>query len=96
MKLALTLTLVMLAHCCSSASAEVCPGFLKVLETLFMDSSANYNKALQFFNPDPVLQDAAMQLKKLVDTLSLETKGNNLKLADKILTSLQCKQDLGI
>nr|XP_004656594.1 uteroglobin [Jaculus jaculus] len=99
MKLAVTLSLVMLAFCCSSASAKdlpICPGFQKVIETLLMGTVPSYQKALQPFNPAQELQDSGVQMKMVLDTLSQETRENILKLTERILTSPQCKKDLKI
>ncbi|OBS58791.1 hypothetical protein A6R68_10119 [Neotoma lepida] len=61
MKIAITITLVMLSICCSSEST--------------------YEAALKFYNPGSDLQNAGVQLKKLVDTLPEKTRINILKLS---------------
>ncbi|XP_062949236.1 uteroglobin [Cynocephalus volans] len=96
MKLTVTLTLVMLALCCSPASADVCPAFLQVIETIFLGTLSTYQAALQPFSPDQDMQDAGIQLKKLVDTLPQQAKDSILKLMEKIVRSPQCTQELGI
>ncbi|XP_051002059.1 uteroglobin [Acomys russatus] len=94
MKIAITVTVVLLSVCCSSASSDICPGFLQVLEALLMGSESNYEAALKPFNPASDLQTAGTQLKKLVDTLPQGTRMNIMKLTEKILTSPLCTQDL--
>ncbi|HDP7003800.1 TPA: hypothetical protein P6401_004969, partial [Escherichia coli] len=94
MKIAITITVVMLSICCSSASSDICPGFLQVLEALLMESESGYVASLKPFNPGSDLQNAGTQLKRLVDTLPQETRINIMKLTEKILTSPLCKQDL--
>ncbi|XP_036060658.1 uteroglobin [Onychomys torridus] len=93
MKLAITIILVMLSVCCSSASSDTCPGFFQVLEYLFMGSESTYEAALKFYNPGSDLQNSGMQLKKLVDTLPEKTRMNIMKLSEIILTSNLCNQD---
>nr|Q65C83.1 RecName: Full=Uteroglobin; AltName: Full=Club cell secretory protein; AltName: Full=Secretoglobin family 1A member 1; Flags: Precursor [Neotomodon alstoni]CAE47419.1 clara cell secretory protein precursor [Neotomodon alstoni] len=90
MKLAITIILVMLSVCYSS---DTCPGFLQVLEYLFMGSESTYEAALKFYNPGSDLQNSGMQLKKLVDTLPEKTRVNIVKLSEIILTSNLCNQD---
>ncbi|XP_057634860.1 uteroglobin [Chionomys nivalis] len=90
----LTIAVAMLSVCSSSASSDVCPGFLQVLESLFTDPESRYKAALEFYSPGSELRDAGIQLKKLVDTLPEETRKNILKLSDKILTSPLCNQGL--
>uniref|UniRef100_A0A8C6IFL5 Uteroglobin n=1 Tax=Mus spicilegus TaxID=10103 RepID=A0A8C6IFL5_MUSSI len=94
MKIAITITVVMLSICCSSASSDICPGFLQVLEALLMESESSYVASLKPFNPGSDLQNSGTQLKRLVDTLPQETRINIMKLTEKILTSPLCKQDL--
>uniref|UniRef100_A0A8D2CNJ1 Uteroglobin n=1 Tax=Sciurus vulgaris TaxID=55149 RepID=A0A8D2CNJ1_SCIVU len=90
MKLIVSLTLVILTVCCSSASAETCPEFLHVMETLFMGTLSSYENAVQPFNPDPDMTAAGIQMKKLLDTLPSGTKVDIMRLSDKILKSPQC------
>ncbi|XP_075831089.1 uteroglobin [Microtus pennsylvanicus] len=90
----LTIAVAMLTVCSSSASSDVCPGFLQALESLFMDPESRYKEVLEFYSPSSELIDAGIQLKKLVDTLPEETRKNILKLSDKILTSPRCNKGL--
>ncbi|KAL1787710.1 uteroglobin [Sigmodon hispidus] len=96
MKIAITITLVVLSICCSSASSDTCPGFFQVLEFLFMGSESSYKAALQFYSPGSELQAAGLQLKKLVDTLPQKTRTDIMKLSEKILTSPLCDQGLSV
>ncbi|XP_055470206.1 uteroglobin [Psammomys obesus] len=93
MKITIVTTMVMLSICCSSASSDICPGFLQALEALFMGTESSYEAALKPFNPGSDLQNAGIQLKKLVDTLSEETRIKIMNLTEKILTSPLCKQN---
>ncbi|KAG3284880.1 uteroglobin [Ictidomys tridecemlineatus] len=90
MKLIVTFTLVLLAVCCSSASAETCPEFFHIMETLFMGTLSSYESSVEPFNPDPDMKEAGIQMKKLLDTLPVGIKMNVLKLSDKILKSPRC------
>ncbi|KAM5185086.1 uteroglobin [Callospermophilus lateralis] len=90
MKLIVTFTLVLLALCCSSASAETCPEFFHIMETLFMGTLSSYESSVEPFNPDPDMKEAGIQMKKLLDTLPVGIKVNVLKLSDKILKSPRC------
>ncbi|XP_023593898.1 uteroglobin [Trichechus manatus latirostris] len=80
MKLAVLLALVTLALCCSSASAEVCRSFLKVIEHLFMGTLSGFEAAILPFNLDPNMIDASTQMKKLMDSLSQNVKNSLMKL----------------
>ncbi|XP_014648379.1 PREDICTED: uteroglobin [Ceratotherium simum simum] len=80
MKLAVALALVTLALYCSPASAETCPSFLGVIQTLFLGTPASYEVAVEPFSPDADMKDAGIQLKKLVDTLPEKAKENVIKL----------------
>ncbi|EAW74018.1 secretoglobin family 1A member 1 [Homo sapiens] len=90
MKLAVTLTLVTLALCCSSASAEICPSFQRVIETLLMDTPSSYEAAMELFSPDQDMREAGAQLKKLVDTLPQKPRESIIKLMEKIAQSSLC------
>uniref|UniRef100_A0A8C9H579 Uteroglobin n=1 Tax=Piliocolobus tephrosceles TaxID=591936 RepID=A0A8C9H579_9PRIM len=89
MKLAVSLTLVTLALCCSSASAEICPTFLRVIESLFLDTPSSFEAAMGIFSPDQDTSEAVAQLKKLVDTLP-KARDSIVKLMEKIDKSLLC------
>ncbi|EHH56152.1 uteroglobin [Macaca nemestrina] len=90
MKLAVTLPLVTLALYCSSASAEICPTFLRVIESLFLDTPSSFEAAMGFFSPDQDMSEAGAQLKKLVDTLPAKARDSIIKLMEKIDKSLLC------
>ncbi|XP_006156653.1 uteroglobin [Tupaia chinensis] len=90
MKLATTFALVLLALCCSSASAKVCQVFLQVIETLFMGTVSSYEAATQPFSPDEDMISAGIQLKRLVDSLPQKSKESIMKLTEKIVTSPPC------
>ncbi|XP_003920276.1 uteroglobin [Saimiri boliviensis] len=90
MKLAVTLTLVMLALCCSSASAEICPSFLEVIKTLFMGTPSSYEAAMEPFSPDQEMSEAGAQLKTMVDILPQKTRDSIMKLLEKIVKSSLC------
>uniref|UniRef100_A0A9L0IMJ7 Uteroglobin n=1 Tax=Equus asinus TaxID=9793 RepID=A0A9L0IMJ7_EQUAS len=93
MKLAIIVTLAILALCCSPASAEICQSFAGVIQSLFLGTPASFEAAVEPFNPDadmkaavePFKPDADMkaaatQLKTLVDLLPKNTKDSILKL----------------
>ncbi|XP_002755468.1 uteroglobin [Callithrix jacchus] len=90
MKFTVTLTLVMLALCCGSASAEICPSFLEVIETLFTGTPSNYEAAMEPFSPDQDMSEAGAQLKMMVDTLPQKARDNIMKLLEKIVKSSLC------
>lgn len=68
---------------CASASAEICPGFLNVMKTLFVGTLSSYEAALEFFAPDAAMKDGMIQLRNLVDTLPSNTTENILKFTVK-------------
>lgn len=61
------------------ASAAICPNFLNIIKTLFLDTLSSYEAAIEFFVPDPDMKDAMVQLKSLVNTLPANTTENILK-----------------
>ncbi|KAK2100329.1 hypothetical protein P7K49_021677 [Saguinus oedipus] len=63
-----------------SASAEICPSFLEVIETLFMGTPSNYEAATEPFSPDQDMSEAGAQLKMVVDTLSQKARDSIMKL----------------
>ncbi|KAM4845249.1 uteroglobin-like [Thomomys bottae] len=95
MKLATTLALVALALCCSSASAEICPSFLHVLEKFLLGTLSGLESSLQPFHPERAIEDSAIRMKQVIDTLPLETRVHVMKLSDKILKSPLCTSDKG-
>ncbi|XP_008705788.1 uteroglobin [Ailuropoda melanoleuca] len=90
MKLAVILALATLALCCSPASAAICPNFLNIIKTLFLDTLSSYEAAIEFFVPDPDMKDAMVQLKSLVNTLPANTTENILKFTELVLKSPVC------
>nr|XP_014689805.2 uteroglobin [Equus asinus] len=91
MKLAIIVTLAILALCCSPASAEICQSFAGVIQSLFLGTPASFEAAVEpFINPDADMKAAATQLKTLVDLLPKNTKDSILKLMDKIAKSPLC------
>uniref|UniRef100_A0A8C7C3Y0 Uteroglobin n=1 Tax=Neovison vison TaxID=452646 RepID=A0A8C7C3Y0_NEOVI len=90
MKLTVIFTLASLALCCSLASAEICPGFLNVMKTLFVGTLSIYEAALEFFAPDAAMKDGMIQLRNLVDTLPSNTTENILKFTGKVLKTPAC------
>ncbi|XP_077615725.1 uteroglobin [Crocuta crocuta] len=90
MKVAITFALVALILCCGLASAEICQGFLNIMENLFVGTLSSYEATLEPFLPDADMKDVGTQLKKLVDMLPEKAKESILKLMDKILTSPLC------
>ncbi|XP_017733872.1 PREDICTED: uteroglobin isoform X1 [Rhinopithecus bieti] len=80
MKLTVGLTLVTLALCCSSASAKICPTFLRIIESLFLDTPSSFEAAMGIFSPDQDTSEAVAQLKKLVDTLPAKARDSIVKL----------------
>ncbi|XP_008061213.1 uteroglobin [Carlito syrichta] len=90
MKLTATLSLVTLALLYSSASAEICPGFLHIIENVFMGTLSSYETAVEPFSPDQDMRDAGTQLKKLVDTLPQKARDSVIKFTEKIVKSSLC------
>ncbi|XP_015983312.2 uteroglobin [Rousettus aegyptiacus] len=90
MKPAIALALVTLALCCSPASAEICPSFLKVVETLFLGTPASYQAATDLFSPDADMKAATIHLKEKVDHIPENTKKGIMKFMEKVLKSPEC------
>uniref|UniRef100_A0A9L0KDC4 Uteroglobin n=1 Tax=Equus asinus TaxID=9793 RepID=A0A9L0KDC4_EQUAS len=80
MKLAIIVTLAILALCCSPASAEICQRFVGIVQALYLGTPANFEAAVEPFKPDADMKAAATQLKTLVDLLPKNTKDSILKL----------------
>ncbi|XP_070086106.1 uteroglobin [Equus caballus] len=90
MKLAIIVTLAILALCCSPASAEICQSFADIIQGLFLGTPASFEAAVEPFKPDADMKAATTQLKTLVDFLPKNTKDSILKLMDKIAKSPLC------
>uniref|UniRef100_A0A8C4MM26 Uteroglobin n=1 Tax=Equus asinus TaxID=9793 RepID=A0A8C4MM26_EQUAS len=80
MKLAIIVTLAILALCCSPASAEICQSFADIIQGLFLGTPASFEAAVEPFKPDADMKAAATQLKTLVDLLPKNTKDSIFKL----------------
>ncbi|KAG8522764.1 Uteroglobin [Galemys pyrenaicus] len=80
MKPAALLSLLILGLCCSPASAEICAGFVEVLQTLLVGSTSSYLAAVEHFGPNEQMKKASLELKALVDGLHTETKEGILLL----------------
>uniref|UniRef100_A0A2K6GZQ5 Uteroglobin n=1 Tax=Propithecus coquereli TaxID=379532 RepID=A0A2K6GZQ5_PROCO len=87
--LAVTLTLVTLALCCSSASAEICPSILQVLESLFRRTLPSFETVLEIFSPDQDMRDAGIELQQ-VDTLPEKTSVSIIRFMEKVVQSPMC------
>uniref|UniRef100_A0A2K5HLL3 Uteroglobin n=1 Tax=Colobus angolensis palliatus TaxID=336983 RepID=A0A2K5HLL3_COLAP len=70
---------------CVAASAEICPTFLHVIESLFLDTPSSFEAAMGIFSPDQDTSEAVAQLKKLVDTLPAKARDSIVKLMVTIL-----------
>ncbi|XP_054997221.1 uteroglobin [Sorex araneus] len=90
MKLAITFAVVMLALCCGSATAQICPDFLEVLRTLFEGPTSGYEAAISVFNPTEEMRSSAVTLKNLLNVIPPEIKEGAAKLTQKIIQSPQC------
>ncbi|XP_069326216.1 uteroglobin [Eulemur rufifrons] len=88
--LAVTLTLVTLALCCSSASAKVCPNFLQILESLFRSTLPSFETVLEIFSPDQDMRDAGIELQKLADTLPEKARVSIIKFTEKVVQNSTC------
>lgn len=64
---------------CAPASAEICPSFLKVVETLFLGTPASYQAATDLFSPDADMKAATIHLKEKVDHIPENTKKGIMK-----------------
>uniref|UniRef100_A0A8C5XYJ0 Uteroglobin n=1 Tax=Microcebus murinus TaxID=30608 RepID=A0A8C5XYJ0_MICMU len=88
--LAVTLTLVTLALCCSSASAKICPSFPQILESLFRHTLPRFETVLENVSPNWDMRNAAIELQKLADTLPEKTRGDIFRLMEKVVQSSMC------
>lgn len=59
---------------CAPASAEICPSFLKVVETLFLGTPSSYQAATDLFRPDADMKAATSKLKDVVDHIPEHAK----------------------
>uniref|UniRef100_A0A2K6LUN9 Uteroglobin n=2 Tax=Rhinopithecus TaxID=542827 RepID=A0A2K6LUN9_RHIBE len=75
---------------CVAASAKICPTFLRIIESLFLDTPSSFEAAMGIFSPDQDTSEAVAQLKKLVDTLPAKARDSIVKLMEKIDKSLLC------
>nr|NP_001254729.1 uteroglobin precursor [Equus caballus]AFI56495.1 secretoglobin family 1A member 1A [Equus caballus] len=90
MKLAIIITLAILALCCSPASAGICQRLVGIVQALYLGTPASFEAAVEPFKPDADMKAAATQLKTLVDFLPKNAKDSILKLMDKIVESPLC------
>ncbi len=90
MKFAVTFALVMLALCCDSATAKICPEFLEVLRTLFQGTISEFEAAINVFNPTQDMRTAGIELKTLLGFTLPKTREDAAKLTEKIVQSPQC------
>ncbi|XP_055987586.1 uteroglobin [Sorex fumeus] len=90
MKLAITFAVVMLALCCGSAKAEICPEFLEALRTLFEGPVSDYEAAIAVFEPTEDMKLGGVTLKKMMELVPPQIKDGAAKLTQKIIQSPQC------
>ncbi|XP_016045134.1 uteroglobin [Erinaceus europaeus] len=94
MKLAIIviLALVTLSVPCSSASAEVCPPLINVLQNLLKGSKAEFGSAMDVFTLKKDSREAGFQLKLLMDPFPVTFKDKLNNLLHEMATSPQCAE----